>query len=186
MDITPDEKKTLRAKVRDAIGAGLTSGRAPEAPPMPPSRSEIDKASEWAMGELTRFLASKHWDNLQARDRLEDPEFLEWEHGQVAATYRLVEHDESTTVLYYPGLAHWVNDPSATRAFLDLEDTVQASPIVGVRDDHNPRCDCELGYEPRMSGWMHRSRYDYPPPEDTTHGPLLLGPDPCREAFTHG
>ena len=72
MDITPDEKKTLRAKVRDAIGSGLTSGRAPEAPPMPPARSEIDRASEWAMGELTRFLASKHWDNLQARDQLEE------------------------------------------------------------------------------------------------------------------
>ncbi|WP_433701815.1 hypothetical protein [Nocardiopsis sp. CA-288880] len=71
MDITPDEKRTLRAKVRDAIGAGLTSGRAPEAPPMPPSRSEIDKASEWAVGELVRFLASKHWESLQGRERLE-------------------------------------------------------------------------------------------------------------------
>ncbi|MEU0236816.1 hypothetical protein ABZ234_03930 [Nocardiopsis sp. NPDC006198] len=71
MDITPDEKRTLRAKVRDAIGAGLVSGRVPEAPPMPPSRSEIDKASEWAVGELVRFLASRHWEALQDCEELE-------------------------------------------------------------------------------------------------------------------
>ncbi|WP_435110129.1 hypothetical protein [Nocardiopsis synnemataformans] len=71
MDITREEKHDLILKVREAVGAGLESGRMPEAPPMPPSEAEINKAAEWAVVALTRFLARKHWDNLQARERLE-------------------------------------------------------------------------------------------------------------------
>lgn len=71
MDLTRDELVGLRAKVREAIGAGLESRRMPEAPPMPPTSEEINQAAQWAVQELTRFLARKHWDNLQARERLE-------------------------------------------------------------------------------------------------------------------
>lgn len=70
MELTPDEKKHLRAQLHDAIGAGLASNTPPESPPLPPTRQSINQAAYWAMGEVEKALTRKRWAAHQERDAL--------------------------------------------------------------------------------------------------------------------
>lgn len=72
MDITPEEKQKLRAKIRDAIGAGMEHGVPPESPPLPPTRERLNQAAYWAMGEVENFLTRKKWNAQLEREALEE------------------------------------------------------------------------------------------------------------------
>ena len=109
-----------------------------------------------------------------------DPEFLTWEAGQVHddQTTQYEDEDFATVTIHWPGNHHWLRSGDAEEVGLCVDDTIRPRPLIELVDDHPARCDCESGEAPRMSGWMLRSEYDYPPPGETVHGPLLLGPEP--------
>lgn len=114
----------------------------------------------------------------------EDPEFLEWEAGQVADHKKTDRYQVSidlpevvTVTKHEPGPEHWLTSDSAREAWLELDDTVRPSPMVWANDDHYAFCDC--GDEDDMPAWtkpMRVSAHDYP--ATVTHGPLMLGPEP--------
>ena len=112
-----------------------------------------------------------------------DPEFLEWEAGQVdddteTARYQLLlDSSEVVDVTEHaPGPEHWLTSPGAQAAFLELDDTVRASPMVWANEDHYAYCDCVEDDAPIWRGRMRMSVHDYP--AEVTHGPLMLGPEP--------
>ena len=113
----------------------------------------------------------------------EDPEFLEWEAGQVdddteTAQYQpFPDSREVVTVTEHaPGPEHWLTTPSAQEAFLELDDTVRASPMVWVNEDHWDYCACDEGGLPTLRTPMRMAAVDYP--AAVTFGPLMLGPEP--------
>ena len=90
----------------------------------------------------------------------QDPEFLEWETGQTLPLDTIhVDVDGEICHLYYsrPGPEH------ASR---------YGKPSVHPRPMAVPAADY------RRSP-VRLCADDYPPPEDTVHGPLLLGPEPA-------
>lgn len=104
----------------------------------------------------------------------QDPEFQEWEAGQVSDERACSNHYENgiatcVAYTYWPGPHHWLNSTSAR-----LEDTVRASPMVNLFDDHH--CICEITGDPEWRGSMRVTAADYP--AVVTYGPLMLGPEP--------
>lgn len=113
----------------------------------------------------------------------EDPAFLEWEAGQVdtdteTARYQpFPDSSEAATVTEHaPGPEHWLTSPGAQEVGLELDDTVRASPMVWVHDDHSDYCDCAEDDTPIWRGGMRVTAHDYP--AVVTYGPLMLGPEP--------
>lgn len=112
----------------------------------------------------------------------EDPEFQEWEAGQVDDDAHTRSDGETVTTLYRPGPEHWINHPDSREAGLLISDTVRSSPMVDLAGDH--RCRCDQDTEPSIT-WHNSMRITaaaYPAPEHTTLGPLMLGPEPGTRA----
>lgn len=111
----------------------------------------------------------------------EDPEFLEWEAGQVDDdTHRYQTSfdtpDVVTVTVHAPGSEHWLTSPSAREVGLELPDTVRPSPMAWGLEDHDPLCDCDKDNAPLWRNPMRMSAHDYP--ATVTYGSLMLGPDP--------
>ena len=113
----------------------------------------------------------------------EDPEFLEWERGQVdddteTARYQpFMDSSEVVTVTEHaPGPEHWLTSPGAQEVGLGLDDTVRPSPMVWANEDHYAYCACDEGGLPSLRNPMRMDAHDYP--AAVTHGPLMLGPEP--------
>lgn len=116
-----------------------------------------------------------------------DPEFLAWERGQVDdAADALKTTDGLLFTSYEPGPHHWI---TGNDAGLEVEDTIRISPMIDLYEEH-PWCMCEIGDEagavPTFRRQMTRRTADYPPPGETTHGPLLLGPEPVVGPIADG
>ncbi|MBB4931814.1 hypothetical protein F4561_002634 [Lipingzhangella halophila] len=106
-----------------------------------------------------------------------DPAFREWERGQVGELdEQEIEAAGETKRVYQaePGPAHPRYDQN------DIG--VVEAPMITRRWDHPPSCLCDEGVVPPGGAMVVRAA-DYPPPEDATHGPLLLGPHPARVAL---
>lgn len=116
---------------------------------------------------------------LTERALWETPEFQEWEAGQTTRTitYCLTDLDEQDRVeysLHEPGPEHWTNHTWNIPA-----ETVHTAPMVDLAADHNPRSGCcTFDYGDRWAGASRIAADDYPDPEHTTLGPLMLGPEP--------
>lgn len=99
-----------------------------------------------------------------------DPEFLEWERGQVS--------DPVVMPFEHPFAAVAVPGPGHCRYGVDVG--VHRAPMVRFVDDHSHMCgECTGGPPLHVARAVMSTRAaDYPPPAETTHGPLLLGPEP--------
>lgn len=117
-----------------------------------------------AIGRELRRAEDLTWD---------DPEFQAWERGQVGE----LEIDQAVLTEVGGWVRRFAAAPGYALTAADLG--VHRSPMVGLIDDHPTICDGPRGEEHCFDmGAMSLGASDYPPPEHTTHGPLLLGPEP--------
>lgn len=106
-----------------------------------------------------------------------DPEILAWEAGQI-------DPETTTREVTVPGvglLVHYRAWPGPRRPRTGGEGGpgVHVAPMLRVIDDHEG-CACEI-HEALLiedRSVMRVTADAYPHPDDTTHGPLLLGPEP--------
>lgn len=106
-----------------------------------------------------------------------DPGFLEWETGQVSGN-----DTEHITIVGVGSVRRWWAYPGPRHDRYgghEYGTGVQRRAMLGLVDDHPTTCDGPRGAEHCFDlGSMDLTAADYPPPEHTTHGPLLLGPEP--------
>ncbi|MFE6304992.1 hypothetical protein [Nocardiopsis sp. NPDC057823] len=121
---------------------------------------------------------------LTDRQLWHDPEFLAWEAGQVAGDPYVYEIPSKNLrfTSHGPGPAHWLSSADAHLVGLEVNDTVRVNTVIHLYNDHH-WCQCDAGGATETEADVEFRRpmrvcaYQYPEPEHTTHGPLLLGPD---------